>query len=657
MATATTKNKKESFFDEIIREARYRRCIILDGNVRDSFDDGKKHYLPLPNVLLRRLAAMETDDGGRCFTICGCWDATDGLTFVDPLMQKAFQRALKHQSQTDASSEHPISKSGKEYDDRSSDTPSGKDPVNTGILKQPQEAFPAMRRVLSHPSERAVFVLGWQEYLVGDPAHQDPGERHLLTILGKAIAEQTTGQTNSDAMNGPTGLLIIITSNLNSFPESLFKDNPRTKVITVGKPDRPQRLAFLTQSQRFLRVAEPKPAPGKPICRYGSGDAILSHMADLCDDLTTIDMQNIVALSRQPASKMRPDRLVNLYKFGKQSSPWRDLDKGKLDNVFEELKKRVMGQDHALKAAEAMLQTAYVELEDPWKRRQPRGIMFYVGPTGVGKTELAKAIAEFVYGDENALISLDMSNYSQEHDVQRLVGAPPSYVGFQQGGELTNRTRQKPFCVIVFDEIEKAHRKLWDKFLQILEEGRLTDGRGQTVLFNQSIIIFTSNIGQDCQENLAAKDLAALHEHFKERVIRFFTKPISEGGLNRPELVDRVGEDNIIPFHYITDPAIRKKILQGKLTTLQETFRERFGMGFEVSDRCIDWLESRSRTGIIRRDITNVVKHYFHKNRLTTFVYRHLHQLKSGRTLFTDVANGGDDIKFEIREGSQDDNS
>lgn len=130
MATATTKNKKESFFDEIIREARYRRCIILDGNVRGSFDDGKKHYLPLPNVLLRRLAAMETDDGGRCFTICGCWDGTDGLTFVDHLMQKAFQRALKHQSQTDASSEHPISKSGKEYDDRSSDKPSGKDPAN-----------------------------------------------------------------------------------------------------------------------------------------------------------------------------------------------------------------------------------------------------------------------------------------------------------------------------------------------------------------------------------------------------------------------------------------------------------------------------------------------------------------------------------------------
>ena len=652
MATTTMKNKKESDFDKIMREARYRRCIILDGNVRDLFDDGKNHYLLLPDLLLRQLAAMETDDGKRCFTICGCWDGTDGMTFVDPLMQKAFQRALKHQSQTDASSEHPTSKASKEYDDQSSDKPSGKDPAKTGILKQPQEAFPAMRRVLSHPSEQAAFILDWQEYLVGDPAHQDPGERHLLTILGKAIAEPTVGQTSSDALNGPTGLLIIITSNLSSLPESLYKDNPRTKVITIGRPDRPQRLAFLTQHQKFLRVAEPKPVPGQPVCRYGSNDTILSQLADLCDDLTTIDMQNIVALSRQQATKMRPDRLVNLYKFGEQSSPWRDLDKDKLDNVSEELKKRIMGQDHALKAVEAMLKTAYVELEDPWKRRQPRGIMFYVGPTGVGKTELAKAIAEFVYGDENALISLDMSNYSQEHDIQRLVGAPPSYVGFQQGGELTNRIRQKPFCVIVFDEIEKAHKKLWDKFLQILEEGRLTDGRGQTVLFNQSIVIFTSNIGQDNQENLAAKDPAALHKHFKERVINFFTRSVNEGGLNRPELVDRIGEDNIIPFHYIRDTAIRKKILKGQLAALKGIFRERFGMDFEVSDKCIDWLESRSRTGIIRRDITNVVKHYFHKNRLTTFVYQHLHQLKAGRTLFTDVAAGEDDIKFEIREGN-----
>lgn len=650
----TAKNNNESFLDDIDREAGYRRCIILDGNVRDLFDDDKKHYLPLPKVLLTRLAARERDDEQRWFSICGSWDRIDGLTFMNPMMQKAFERTLKNSTPATASCECPAWKSNKEHDDRNSDKPADKGSTTQGIFKQPEEAFPAIRRVLSHETERVVFILNWQEYMVGNPTHQDLVERQQLTILGKAINDRPAGQTGSDVLKGSTGLLVIITSNLAGLPVSLYKDNPRIKVITVPKPDRPQRLAFLTQYQRDLHVTEPKPAPGQPVCRYSSDEATLSQMANLCDGLTMVDIKNLLALSCQSSSKMRPDRLVNLYKFGKQASPWRDLDRKKLDNTVEELKKRVMGQDHALKAAEAMLQAAFIDLDEPAKQRQPRGIMFYVGPTGVGKTELAKGLAWFVFGDEKALIHLDMSNYSQEHDVQRLVGAPPSYVGFEQGGELTNRIRQKPFCVIVFDEIEKANGMLWDKFLQILDEGRLTDGRGQTVFFNQTIIIFTSNIGQDSKENLADKDPAALDAHFKESVIRFFAGPINEGGLNRPELVDRVGEENIIPFHYITDPDIRKRILKSQLATLKEIFHERFGMRFEVSDKCIDWLESRKRTGIIRRDITNIVKHYFSKNLLTTFVYKHLHQLNPGRILLVDVPAGQNEIKFEIREGNQD---
>ena len=248
-----------------------------------------------------------------------------------------------------------------------------------------------------------------------------------------------------------------------------------------------------------------------------------------------------------------------------------------------------------------------------------------------------------------------MSEYSHEHDDQRLVGAPPSYVGFEQGGELTNKVRQKPFCVIIFDEIEKAHGKLFDKFLQILDDGRLTDGRGQTVFFQQTVIVFTSNIGQDSGKDLTALDAAALEAHFKESVIRYFAAPHHEGGLGRPELVDRIEQDNIIVFHYITDPDIRKRILQSKLVSLEQDFRERFGMLFEVSDRCIDWLESRSRTGIIRRDITNVVKRYFNKNRLAMFTYQRRHQLKPGRILLANVPTEQNDIKFEICEGNQDD--
>jgi ATP-dependent Clp protease ATP-binding subunit ClpA len=126
---------------------------------------------------------------------------------------------------------------------------------------------------------------------------------------------------------------------------------------------------------------------------------------------------------------------------------------------------------------------------------RPKGVLFFAGPTGVGKTELAKTITEFIFGSEHNYIRFDMSEFSQEHADQRLVGAPPGYVGYEVGGELTNAIRQRPFSVVLFDEIEKAHPKILDIFLQILDDGRLTSGRGETAYFSESLIIFTSNLG------------------------------------------------------------------------------------------------------------------------------------------------------------------
>ena len=429
MTGTNVKANNETFLDEVVREAGYRRCIILDGNVRDVFDDGKRHYLALSRVLLARLAAMERE-GRPWFTICSCWDQVDGLAFMNPMMQKTFQRALKNSASPPAACACPASKSDKDYDDRSDGAPAGKGPTTSGLYRQPEEAFPAMRRVLSHETERAVFVLNWQEYLVGNPFHQEPAERQLLTILGKAMTEPHAAQTGPDALKGPTGLLIIITSTLGDLPVSLYKDNPRTKVITVPRPDRPQRLAFLTQNQRDLRVAEPKPAPGQSVCRYSACEATLSQVADLCDGLTTVDIQNLLALSTQSSSTMRPDLLVNLYRFGKHHSPWEDLDSQRLNHAAEELKKRVIGQAQAIDAFVTILKKSFVGLagsDRTTSQKKPKGCLFFVGPPGVGKTQLAKAIAEFLFGDENACIRFDMSEYSHEHDDQRLIGAPPGY--------------------------------------------------------------------------------------------------------------------------------------------------------------------------------------------------------------------------------------
>jgi ATP-dependent Clp protease ATP-binding subunit ClpA len=237
----------------------------------------------------------------------------------------------------------------------------------------------------------------------------------------------------------------------------------------------------------------------------------------MSDNLRTADLIQILKLA-QKNKDLSPEQLFNLYRFGEKRSPWEDLSYDKLCNVKSILKKRVIGQDHAIDHVETTIIKASMGLsgiQHSAKMSKPKGVMFFVGPTGVGKTELAKATAEFLFGDENACIRFDMSEYNHEESDQRLIGPPPGYVGFEAGGQLINAVLDRPFSVLLFDEIEKAHPKILDKFLQILEDGRLTDGRGVTAYFSETIIIFTSNIGAgsvDISKDASDVESQYLHE-------------------------------------------------------------------------------------------------------------------------------------------------
>jgi ATP-dependent Clp protease ATP-binding subunit ClpA len=337
--------------------------------------------------------------------------------------------------------------------------------------------------------------------------------------------------------------------------------------------------------------------------------------------------------------------LLNLYKLGDQRSPWEELSEDKLRRVEELLTQRVIGQGEAVKHAATMMIRAYLGmagLQHSGKRSKPKGVMFFVGPTGVGKTELAKTIAEFLFGDESAFIRFDMSEYNHEHSDQKLIGAPPGYVGFEQGGQLTNAVRKKPFSVLLFDEIEKAHGRILDKFLQILEDGRLTDSRGETVYFSECVIIFTSNIGAADMPD--TDDCCAIKGHFISAVENHFVNT-----LNRPEILNRLG-DNIVCFNKISDNSFRKSILKKKLSPLEAHLKERFGVTIKVCESAYESFLNSAKTRDGGRGLLNSMERML-INPLSRFVFDHMHQLRRGRHVFATIKDNN--IHFEIKEDQQ----
>ncbi|MGV0652808.1 ATP-dependent chaperone ClpB [Mycolicibacterium thermoresistibile] len=209
-------------------------------------------------------------------------------------------------------------------------------------------------------------------------------------------------------------------------------------------------------------------------------------------------------------------------------------EQAKLLRMEDELAKRVVGQKRAVQAVSDAVRRSRAGVADP---NRPTGSFMFLGPTGVGKTELAKALAEFLFDDERAMVRIDMSEYSEKHSVARLVGAPPGYVGYDQGGQLTEAVRRRPYTVILFDEIEKAHQDVFDILLQVLDDGRLTDGQGRTVDFRNTILILTSNLGAGGSEEQV---MAAVRAHFKPEFINRLDDIIIFDGLNAEELVSIV---------------------------------------------------------------------------------------------------------------------
>ncbi|GIG55006.1 ATP-dependent Clp protease ATP-binding subunit [Demequina activiva] len=252
-------------------------------------------------------------------------------------------------------------------------------------------------------------------------------------------------------------------------------------------------------------------------------------------------------------------------------------ESSRLLSMESELHKRVIGQEQAIKVLAQSMRRTRAGLKDP---KRPGGSFIFAGPTGVGKTELAKALAEFLFGDEDSLISLDMSEYGEKHTVARLFGAPPGYVGFEEGGQLTEKVRRKPFSVVLFDEVEKAHPDIFNSLLQILEDGKLTDAQGREVNFKNTIIIMTTNLGADTISRRQATGFSMQSEtgHSYDEMVKLVNGKLKEHF--KPEFLNRV--DNVVVFPQLTQDEIIQ-IVDLMVARLDERMRDK-DMGIELTE-------------------------------------------------------------------------